>query len=405
MSFVALAFAYLRRRWGQALLSIFVGALGIAAVATAIVGFDALPQAARRAWGGVDLVVGPKGSALDLVLCCVLHVSEPRGLVPMKAAMDAVANPMIRAAAPIALGDNVDGWRIMGSTPAILGVYRAKIASGQMWTDKLQAVLGASAARALNFKLGDSFVGAHGLAAGGELHEKFPYKVVGILAPTGSALDRLVLTDIETVRYVHVEQAKAEIAEKGSTDEENVADLPHGATAVVAAYRVPTAAAFMPRQIDATDNLSAASPTLEIARLIGYVRPLTVAVTGLGLLLVVIAASGAAIGLLATMNARTRDLALLRALGASRGKVAMVAFAEASMIMAAALVLGSAVTAGLLLVGRNVLADTTGLLLQPELGWDQIAMLLLGAILVTIVAAAFPALRAIHTQIEELLQS
>jgi putative ABC transport system permease protein len=405
MSFVALAFAYLRRRWGQALLSIFVGALGIAAVATAIVGFDALPQAARRAWGGVDLVVGPKGSALDLVLCCALHVSEPRGLVPMKVAMTAVGNPMIRAAAPIALGDNVDGWRIMGSTPAILAVYRAKIASGQMWTDKLQAVLGASAARALNFKLGDSFVGAHGLAAGGESHEKFPYKVVGILAPTGSALDRLVLTDIETVRYVHVEQAKAEIAEKGSTDEENVADLPEGATAVVASYRVPTAAAFMPRQIDATGNLSAASPTLEIARLIGYVRPLTIAVTGLGLLLVVIAASGAAIGLLATMNARTRDLALLRALGASPGMIAMVAFAEASMIMAAALVLGSALTAGLLLIGRDVLADSTGLLLQPELGWDQIAMLLLGTISVTIVAAAFPALRAIHTQIEELLQS
>jgi putative ABC transport system permease protein len=405
MSFVALAFAYLRRRWGQALLSIFVGALGIAAVATAIVGFDALPQAARRAWGSVDLVVGPKGSALDLVLCCALHVSEPRGLVPMKTAMTAVGNPMIRAAAPIALGDNIDGWRIMGSTPAILAVYRAKIASGQMWTDKLQAVLGASAARALNLKLGDSFVGAHGLAAGGESHEKFPYKVVGILAPTGSALDRLVLTDIETVRYVHVEQAKAEIAEKGSTDEENVADLPEGATAVVASYRVPTAAAFMPRQIDAMGNLSAASPTLEIARLIGYVRPLTIAVTGLGLLLVVIAASGAAIGLLATMNARTRDLALLRALGASPGKIAMVAFAEASMIMAAALVLGSALTAGLLLIGRDALADSTGLLLQPELGWDQIAMLLLGMISVTIVAAAFPALRAIHTQIEELLQS
>jgi putative ABC transport system permease protein len=405
MSFVALAFAYLRRRWGQALLSFFVGALGIAAVATAVVGFDALPQAARRAWGGIDLVVGPKGSALDLVLCCALHVSDPRGLVPVKAAMGAVANPMIRVGAPIALGDNIDGWRIVGSTPAILDVYRAKIASGQMWTDKLQAVLGASTARALNFKLGDNFVGAHGLAAGGESHEKFPYKVVGILAPTGSALDRLVLTDIETVRYVHVEQAKAEIAEKGSTDEENVADLPNGATAVVASYRVPTAAAFMPRQIDATDNLSAASPTLEIARLIGYVRPLTIAVTGLGLLLVVIAVSGAAIGLMATMNARTRDLALLRALGASPGKIAMVAFAEASMIMLAALVLGGALTVGLLLIGRDVLADTTGLLLQPELGWDQIAMLLLGTISVTMVAAAFPALRAIHTQIEELLQS
>ncbi len=405
MSFVALAFAYLRRRWGQALLSIFVGALGIAAVATAIVGFDALPRAARRAWGGVDLVVGPKGSALDLVLCCALHVSEPRGLVSVKAAMAAVGNPTIRAAAPIALGDSVNGWRIMGSTPALLDIYRAKIASGQMWTGKLQAVLGARAARALNLRIGDSFVGAHGLAAGGELHDKFPYKVFGILEPTGSALDRLVLTDIETVRYVHVEQAKAEIAEHGSTDEPTVANLPDAATAIVASYRMPTAAAFMPRRIDATDNLSAASPTLEIARLMGYLRPLTTAVTGLGLLLVAIAASGAAVGLMATMNARTRDLALLRALGAGPIKIAMVAFAEASMIMAAALVLGSALTAGFLMISRDVLADKTGLLLQPQLGWDQIAMLLLGTISVTIVAAAFPALRAIHTQIEELLQS
>jgi putative ABC transport system permease protein len=161
----------------------------------------------------------------------------------------------------------------------------------------------------------------------------------------------------------------------------------------------------MPRQIDATDTLSAASPTLEIARLIGYLRPLTIAVTGLGLLLVAIAASGAAIGLMATMNARTRDLALLRALGASPGRIAMVAVAEASMIMAAALVLGGILAAGLLAIGGDILADETGLLLQPQLGWDQVALLLLGTISVTLLAAAFPALRAINTQIEELLQS
>jgi putative ABC transport system permease protein len=405
MSFIALAFAYLRRRWGQALFSVVVGALGISAVTIALVGFDALPKAAQRAWGGVDLVVGPKGSALDLVLCCALHVSDPRGLISMKAAMEAVSNPMIRAAAPIALGDNVEGWRIMGTTPAIVGVYRAKIATGQMWTDKLQAVLGASAARALNFKIGDSFVGAHGLAAGGDLHDKFPYKVVGILQPTGSALDRLVLTDIETVRYVHIEQAKAEIAEHGSTDEENVANLPNAATAVVASYRMPTAAAFMPRQIDATESLSAGSPTFEIARLMSYARPLTTALTGLGLLLVVIAALAAALGLMATMNARTRDLALLRALGASRAQLAIVAFAEAGFIATAALVAGGAVTAGVVALCQNLLAETTGLLLEPHLGVDQAAILIGGTILVAVAAASFPALRASHTQIEELLQS
>jgi len=405
MTFAGLAFAYLRRRWGQAILSVLVGALGIAAVVTAIVGFDALPRAARQAWGGVDLVVGPKGSALDLVLCCALHVAEPRGLVSMQTASHALHNPLIRAEAPLALGDNIEGWRIVGTTPPFLDIYRARFAAGALWTDKLQAVVGATAARALNLRLGDSFVGAHGLASGGEKHDKFPYKVVGILQPTGSVIDRLVLVDFETVRYVHVEQAKAEQAERGSSDEDEAPAGPDAATAVVAAYRAPTAALLMQRQIDAAEGLSAASPSLEIARLLSYARPLTVAATGFGLLLVAIAAVAAALGLLATMNARTRDLALLRALGASRAALATVAFSEAAMISAGALLAGVGLAAGLLALARDFMADATGLLLQPAFDIDQIAWLIGGTIFVTIVAAAFPALRAIHADMEELLQS
>jgi putative ABC transport system permease protein len=406
MTFPGLALAYLRRRWGQALLSALVGALGIAAVTTALVGFDALPRAARQAYGAIDLVVGPKGSALDLVLCCALHVAEPRGLVSAKEAGEAVANPMMRASAPIALGDNVQGWRIVGTTPALLEIYHARLASGAAWTDKLQAVAGAIAARELNLKIGDSFVGAHGLAAGGEAHDKFPYTVVGILAPTGSVLDRLVLTDIETVHYVHTEQAKAEKAERGSSDEdEGFADRPGAATAVVAAYRVPTAAILMQREIDAKEGLSAASPSLEIARLLGYARPLTVAAAGFGLLLVAIAAVGAAVGLLTAMAGRTRDLALLRALGTGRAGLALVVFSEAAMIAAGALVFGAVLSWGLLSLASDVLSEQTGLLLRPELGIDDIAWVIGGTILVTVVAAALPALRATHTDIEELLQS
>jgi len=405
MNFVGLAAAYLRRRWGQACLSVLVGALGIAAIATTLLGFEALPEAARQAWGGVDLVVGPKGSALDLVLCCALHVSDPRGLVSTKAAMATVQGPMVRAASPIALGDNIGGWRIVGATPAILDIYRAAFADGQAWTDKLQAVLGARAAQALHLKVGDSFVGVHGLVAGGEAHAHFPYRVVGILKPTGSVVDQLVLTDIETVRYIHEEQAKIEIAEHGSTDEALVANLPDAATAIVASFRMPAAAAFLPRQIDATETLSAASPSLEIARLVSYARPLTTAVMALGLLLVAVAGIGAAIGLMATMNTRTRDLALLRALGAGPIHLALVAFAEAAIIAVAALAVGAVFTTGLLAVLRTLLAESTGLLLQPHPSLDQIAGILAGTLLVAILAALFPALRAAHAEVEELLRA
>jgi len=403
MNVVALAFAYLRRRWGQALLSVLVAALGIAAVSVAFVGLDALPDAAERSWGGVDLVIGPKGSALDLVLCCALHVSDPKGLVSEKAAMAAASHPLVRVAAPIALGDNVNGVRIVGATPAILSVYRAEIASGRMWDKPLEAVLGVQAARTLGFKLGDGFVGAHGLEPGGEMHSQFPYKVVGILAPTGSVLDRLVLTDIETVRYIHRKHAEDEAAETGVA--ETYVNLPDAATAVVASYKTPVAALLVPRLIDADPALSAASPSFEIARVMSYLRPLSLAATAFGILLVVIAAAAAAAGLMATMNARTRDLALLRALGAGPSAIAAVAFAEAAMIALAALIVGVILAAALIAWGAGLLAAQTGLLLKPQVDPESLAYLVLGAFAVAALAALFPAIRAARTPIEELLQS
>jgi putative ABC transport system permease protein len=291
MNVFSLAWAYIRRRWGQALLSVLVGALGLAAIATAIICADALPAAAERSWGGVDVVVGPKSSALDLVLCCALHVSNPTGLISQKAAMAATQNPFVRAAAPIALGDNVKGWRIVGSTPDILTVYRAGLSSGRVWTKPLEAVLGAHVAQALHLRIGDRFVGAHGLAAGGELHAQFPYRVVGILKPTGSALDRLALTDIATVRYIHEKHEAEEAAEAGVAP--SPIALPDAATAVIASYRSPVAGVLVPRLINAGTEFTAASPTFEMARLMGYLRPLVSAGMALGALLTLIAAAAA----------------------------------------------------------------------------------------------------------------
>ena len=403
MTALTLAFAYLRRRWGQALLSILVGALGIAAVVIAFTAFDALPDAAQRSWGGVDLVVGPKGSPLDLVLCCALHVSDPQGLVSEKAAMAAVHHPLVRVAAPIALGDNVGGWRIVGTTPAIFALYHADFAQGDVWTKPLQAVLGAGVARAMHLKMGDRFVGAHGLAMGGELHSQFPYTVVGILKPTGTVLDRLALCDIETVRYIHRKHAEDEAAETGVA--ETYVNLPDAATAIIASYRTPVAALLVPRLINANPTLTAASPSFEIARLMGYMRPLSYAATALGLLLVIIAGAGAAAALMATMNARTRDLALLRAMGAGPGTIASVAFCEAGIMAAIALILGGALSWIALAATSQILLDRTGLSIDPQLDSDTLLYLVVGAFAVAIIAALVPAIRAARTPIEELLQS
>ena len=403
MNAVVLAFAYLRRRWGQALLSMLVGALGVAAVMTFLASFDAIPDAAEQLWGGVDLVVGPKGSPLDLVLCCALHVSDPQGLVSEKAAMQAANLPLVRAAAPIALGDNVNSWRIVGTTPDIFAIYHADFAQGDMWTKPLQAVLGAGVAHALNLKIGDRFVGAHGLAAGGEMHSQFPYTVIGILKPTGSVLDRLALCDIETVRYIHRKHAEDEANETGVAL--TYVNLPDAATAVIASYKSPVAAMLVPRLINVNPTLTAASPSFEIARLMSYLRPLSYAAIALGILLVTIAAAGGAAALMATMNARTRDLALLRALGAGPLSIALVAFWEALMIALGALALGGVLTWVVLAVAERALLQQVGLVLAPEIDAQTVIYLIEAAVLVAIVAAFVPAIRAVRTPIEEVLQS
>jgi putative ABC transport system permease protein len=162
---------------------------------------------------------------------------------------------------------------------------------------------------------------------------------------------------------------------------------------------------MIPRMIEADPALSAATPSFEIARVMSYLRPLTTAATALGILLVAIAAAGAAAGLMATMNTRTRDLALLRALGAGPLSLASVAFAEAAMIALAALIVGLSLTALVMIWGTSVLADQTGLLLKPQIDTEDIAYLAAGAFAVAALAALFPAIRAARTPIEELLQS
>jgi len=402
MNTILLAFAFLRRRWGQAVLSVLVGALGIAAVESVLIAEREIPKAAERAFGGIDLVVGPKGSALDLVLCCVLHVSDPRGLVPLKAGLEVTHHPLIRAAAPIALGDNVKGYRIVGSTPDILAVYKANFAQGQVWTEPLQAVAGASVARALGLKIGDRFVGNHGLSPGGEEHSEFPYKVTGILAPTGSTLDRLVLTDIQSVYVIHHHHEAEDAAEQGLPPP---AETPPAATAFLVAYRSPVAMAMLPRLIDATPEFSAASPALEMARLARAGRPVIVTVITLGLIFAAIAAASAAVALMSTMNARAKDLALLRALGAHPWEISAIAASEAGMLAVGALVIGLLLALGLAQAGANLLAARDGLLLSAVPTAEDVIWLGSGALGAVLLAALIPSIRAARAPIERVLNA
>lgn len=203
MNAAALAFAYLRRRPLNTVLNMALLAIGVATVLLLMLFAEQLRGALERDARGIDMVVGAKGSPMQLVLSSVFHVDIPTGNIRLEDARALAADPMIGEAIPLALGDNYRGWRIVGAGYGYPELFGARLARGALWRAPLEATLGARVASDSGLEVGSRFVGAHGVAGGGVAHDETPYRVVGVFAPTDSVLDRLILTSVESVWEVH----------------------------------------------------------------------------------------------------------------------------------------------------------------------------------------------------------
>ncbi|MDB5429602.1 MAG: ABC-type transport system permease component [Caulobacter sp.] len=290
-------------------------ALGVGVVTSLLLLDRALEDRFTKDLGGVDLVVGAKGSPLQLILSSLFEIDVPTGNIKLSTAQMLAANHMVKASAPVSLGDNVRTVRIVGTTPAYADLYDARLESGRWWDQPMQVVLGAQAARQLGMTVGSTFVGQHGLSPGGEFHSQFPYRVVGVLKPTGAVIDRLALTDTASVWRVHEHEAAEEAQEQG------VAKPGAGAgdrevTALLIRFRSPMGALMMPRLVRATPDLQAAVPAIEVARLTQLLGAGSQVLRGFGIGLLALSALGFFVALFAAVNQRQRELALLRTLGA-----------------------------------------------------------------------------------------
>ncbi|MEZ4665005.1 MAG: ABC transporter permease, partial [Caldilineaceae bacterium] len=159
------------------------------------------------------LVVGAKGSAQQLVLSTLLLQGNPVGNIPARLYAALAADPRVRLAVPIAMGDNVGGARIIGTNEAFFELRTDEtapsafqLASGRFFSTEFEAVLGSQAAAGLGLTIGDEFVPAHGVARGlaSDVHETH-HTVVGILQPSHTPFDNAVFTNVESVHAVHEE--------------------------------------------------------------------------------------------------------------------------------------------------------------------------------------------------------
>jgi putative ABC transport system permease protein len=396
MNPVSLALASIRSRRLHAVLCVASAAFGIALLCAVFLLSQSLEKGLMRNAHGIDVVAGAKGSPLQLVLSTIYHTDIPNGNIEMEDARKLARNPMVKKAIPVAIGDNYEGWRIVGTTPDYVGLYHGQLARGAMFAQPFEAVAGADTGLAM----GTQFAALHGFEADSDdVHNFHLYKIVGVLKPTGTVLDRLIVTPVESVQQLHAHP------DAGDPDAAEEFRISHQVTAMLLQVRSPIAVINLPRQINRSEAIMAASPAFVMARFsrsMGVGREVLAALSaGFVALSALMLFSALASGL----AARRYDLAVLRVLGAPPGALAATVIAEGAALAGAGSVIGVIAGHGLAALAAVSISGLRGVVLPQEFAalQPQDMWLVLVGLGTGVAAGIFPALAAARTDIALLL--
>lgn len=382
MTLAGLSLAYLKDRALNTALNILLLTLSVATLVILVLFSSQLAERFERDAQGIDLVVGAKGSPLQLILSSIYQVDVPTGNIPLATVDLLRADPTVAEVIPLALGDSFRGYRIVGTEPAYVENFGGVLAQGQMFAADYQAVIGAQVARETGAGLGQKFVGSHGLSGDGHDHEETPYEVVGILAPTGTVLDRLIVTPVGSIWAAHGfaappvegdaadhddhaghaddhdhdgdghqdhaahDHAHDDNAEHAEGEAEHAAHAGGGdleVTALLIKYRSSMAAVRLPNFINKQTELQAAAPAVEMTRLLSLLGVGIDAVRAFAILLMATSGLSIFVALYSALRQREGDMAMLRVMGARPGAIFGHIVLEGVLLAAAGALLGVAV--------------------------------------------------------------
>ena len=357
---------------------------------------------------GIDLVAGAKGSPLQLIMSSVLHVDYPTGNISLEEANKLSKNPLVEKTIPIALGDNYKGFRIVGTTSGYAEQYLGQLRTGDWNKQVMEVTIGSSVADITGLKTGDKFAGAHGFIEEGHQHEDQKYLVTGILQSTGTVLDRLILTNVESVWHVHGtdEEHHAESENDHAHDHDHAEindaiDQGREITALLVFYRNPRAAAILPREINQNTNMQAASPSIELNRLTSLLGFGFDALRILAWVIIVFSGINIMIHLLNKLNQDIHEIALLRSLGVGRVNILLLLIWQGIFLAISGWITGMILVRVAILI-INTSTVTTVISIPLDL-IDTEFTILVYAIGVGMLSTLVPAIRSYRTDIHYLL--
>jgi len=393
--------------------------LSIAVSTSLLLGVEKTRKSARASFintiSGTDLVVGARTGGVQLLLYSVFHIGDATANVTWKTVMDIKNRREVKWIVPIALGDSHRGYRVVGTSREYFEKfkYRRNIAlrftEGRKFSDLFDTVLGADVASSLNYKIGDKIVLAHGTGpiSMGQDHGDTPFKVSGILEYTGTPVDRAVHVSMEAIEAIHVGWETGSFSDKeNKKSPESLRKMnlsPKAVTALYVGLKSRMSTFSLQRWINTylQEPITAILPGVIFGQLWSMIGNVEKALLIVSTLVVFTAILGMIISILASLNERRREMAILRAIGAKPIQIFTLFSAEATTIAFLGVLIGFLGLYGILFLIQPYIENLTGLYLEitaPQ--WNEI-ILMISIVVGAFLAGIVPALRAYRTSLSD----
>jgi putative ABC transport system permease protein len=389
-------------------LCVLLMTLGIAIISLLLLLGKQLQDKFTKNISGIDMVVGAKGSPLQLILSSVYQIDNPTGNVYLSDVQEIAQNPMVKEMIPLSMGDNYQSYRIVGTNKKYFEHFKAQIATGSMFKKDLEVVLGAQVALNTGMKPGDTFSSSHGLDAAGEIHGDTKYRVSGVLAFNNSVLDNLILTSLTSVWSIHDHKDEAAHTEDAGEDHHDhkaeEAEMPkREITSALIKFRSPMGLMSMPRNINQNSKLQAALPSIEVNRLFEL---LGIGIDGLQILaavIMLISGISVFVSLYNSLKERKYEMALMLSMGASRTRLFLMLLLEGVLLALFGFVAGIVLSRlGIMLISNQLSKKFHFDVSQLSLQTGEI-YLFAGALAIGIFAAALPSINIYRLNISRTL--
>lgn len=449
MKIIFIAWKNCWQKAGATTLTLLLLSFGVGIISMMLLLENQLSEKFNKNIKDIDFVLGAKGSPLQLILANVYHIDAPTGNIKVSEAQRIIKNPTVKEAIPLAYGDNYEGWRIVGTTPHYAEFYEVKLREGKVFETPFEVTVGSYAAKELGLKLGQTFKSNHGLDKDGEEEEGHDqlFTVVGIYEASGTVIDRLILTPVESIWEVHdhgdheesphnaivsaeeydaeehahpedehEHDAEHENEHEEHQDAEHTAEEEHDhehehmheeereVTAYLLIKRLPMAPMILPQLVKNT-NMQLALPAIEINRLNENFGIGMSVVKAVAILIMIISFLSVFISLFNALRERQYELAILRTLGGRRIQLFVLILLEGFFMVALGLIIGLALSR----VGITMLSDMAKDSFHDE--FNAMIFLpqeyyLVGITLgLGVVASLLPALRAFFMDISKTLSN